>query len=208
MLKSVNHCNKFLLLPKKTNIMKQLFLTFAIALTLNSTAQVRAFTPKTGDSELDKTLIDVNTEAEKDIDKFKDHVNTTLSLPKEKTEELLQTLPPGDVFMIAQTAQVTSKPVDDVKQAYEKNKDKGWGETAKELGIKPGSKEFHALKGKVKENKGKAKGKGKGKKDKKEKGADKKEEKAEKGKEKGAEKKEEKTEDKGEKGKGKSKTKH
>lgn len=190
--------------------MKQLFLTFAIALTLNSTAQVRAFTPKTGDSELDKTLIEVNNDAVKDLDKFKDHVNTTLSLPKEKTEELLQTLPPGDVFMIAQTAQVTSKPVDDVKQAYEKNKDKGWGETAKELGIKPGSKEFHALKGKVKENKGKgkAKGKGKDKKDKKEKGADKKEEKAEKGKEKGAEKKEEKTEDKGEKGKGKSKTKH
>lgn len=142
--------------------MKQLFFTIAIACSLNSVAQTRAFTPKTGDAELDKTLTEINTKGEKDLTVFKEEVHTKLGLPTEKADEMLQTLPPGDVFMIAQTAQATSKPVDEVKQAYEKNKDKGWGETAKELGIKPGSKEFHALKGKVKENKGKSKGKGKG----------------------------------------------
>lgn len=174
--------------------MKQLFLTIAVAFSLSSMAQIRTFTPKTGDAELDKTLVNINNEAVKDLNTFKDHLQTALSLPIKKTEELLQTLAPGDVFMIAQTAQVTTKPVDDVKQAYEKTKDKGWGETAKQLGIKPGSKEFHALKGKVKENKGKGKGKDKNKGSKGNKGE--------------KDNKEEKSEEKGSKGKGSSKTKH
>lgn len=135
--------------------MKQLLFTIAVAFTLNTAAQTRVFTPKTGDTELDQTLVNVNNEAVKDLNTFKNHLQTALAFPVKKTEELLQTLAPGDVFMVAQTAQITSKPVDDVVKSYNMNKDKGWGAIAKDLGIKPGSKEFHALKGKVKENKGK-----------------------------------------------------
>ena len=54
--------------------------------------------------------------------------------------------------------------IDDVIISYKKNKEKGWGVIAKEMGIKPGSPEFHALKGKTKtrKDKGKSEGKGKG----------------------------------------------
>ena len=68
---------------------------------------------------------------------------------------------------------------DEVLREYKENKGKGWGVIAKNLGIKPGSREFHELKdddsgmialakGKKGEgNKSKNKDKNKGKKDKK-----------------------------------------
>ena len=56
-----------------------------------------------------------------------------------------------------------------VKNTYQAHKGKGWGVIAKELGIKPGSREFHALKngdlvygGGPSEGGSKGKGKGKG----------------------------------------------
>lgn len=41
---------------------------------------------------------------------------------------------------------LVGKPVETVYVTYQKNQKKGWGAIAKELGIKPGSKEFHQLK--------------------------------------------------------------
>ena len=71
---------------------------------------------------------------------------------------------------------MTGLHFDQVFKIYNANKGKGWGVIAKELGIKPGSPEFHALKqgnfvffgidGKkmsTKEGKGKGQGKGKAK---------------------------------------------
>jgi len=75
---------------------------------------------------------------------------------------------PGDAYMCFRVGQVASKPVEVVTNEYQTNKGKGWGVIAKNLGIKPGSKEFHELK---KGNfngddsgSGQGKGKGKGKK--------------------------------------------
>lgn len=48
--------------------------------------------------------------------------------------------------MIARTANVTNRPIDTVENYYMANRGQGWGVIAKRLGIKPGSKEFHALK--------------------------------------------------------------
>ena len=80
--------------------------------------------------------------------------------------------------MCLRVGQVASQPVEAVVKEYKSNKGQGWGVIAKDLGIKPGSKEFHELKkgdpsaggsggnsgkGKDKE-KGNGKDKGKGKK--------------------------------------------
>jgi hypothetical protein len=61
------------------------------------------------------------------------------------------------------------RPPETVVQTYQTHKGKGWGVIAKELGIKPGSREFHALKngdltfGETPgDGPGKGKGKGKG----------------------------------------------
>jgi hypothetical protein len=152
--------------------MKKIILAIATACAFSLQAQT-VFTPQTGDKELDNVLTEIDSKAKNDLNKFKGEVEQTFDLPKSKVDQMLAVMTPGDVYMAAQTAQVTNKPIDDVIKTHENNKEKGWGVTAKELGIKPGSKEFHALKGKVKDQgkkekkEKKAKNKGKGKKDKK-----------------------------------------
>jgi hypothetical protein len=74
------------------------------------------------------------------------------------------------VFQLGQFARVSHERVLEV---YQPSRKKGWGAIAKELGIKPGSAEFHALKrgdlhftgqpSGYDETPGKGKGKGKGK---------------------------------------------
>lgn len=132
-------------------------------------SQTISFSPRTGDVEMDGFLKDINTKAKNDLNGFINNATTTFNIAKDKVEGLIQIMDPGDVFMTLQTAQVINKPVDEVKDAYIKGKDKGWGQIAKELGIKPGSAEFHALKNKMKGKKdkdkgGNGKGNGKGKK--------------------------------------------
>jgi len=81
---------------------------------------------------------------------------------------------PAEGYMVLRLGEMSHQPIDHVVETYKAQKGKGWGALAKSLGIKPGSKDFHALKqgqdlydGKSKDNdsaKGKSKGKGKGKK--------------------------------------------
>lgn len=141
--------------------MKKLYTLIAVCFAVLVNAQIVSFNPRTGDLDMDNVLKDINTKAQTDIKAFKDQVSTKFNLAKDKVEGLLNVMAPGDVFMVAQTAEITHKPVETVAETYKKNKDKGWGAIAKELGIKPGSKEFHELKNKTKEHKGKSKDKGK-----------------------------------------------
>ncbi len=65
--------------------------------------------------------------------------------------------------MCFRVGQIASQPVEVVTKEYETNKGKGWGVIAKNLGIKPGSKEFHALKKDDFDGHDSDSGKGKGK---------------------------------------------
>lgn len=53
---------------------------------------------------------------------------------------------PADAFMVFELGRMTGKPAEEVLRVYRQHKGRGWGELAKELGIKPGSAEFHRLK--------------------------------------------------------------
>lgn len=140
--------------------MKKIMTLIAACFVLSVNAQTISFNPRTGDVEMDNVLKDINTKAKENINVFVQDVATKFNVAKNTVEGLLKDLAPGDIYMAAQTAEIVKKPIDVVSTAYKKNKDKGWGQIAKELGIKPGSAEFHALKGKVKGN-GKSNGKGK-----------------------------------------------
>ena len=70
---------------------------------------------------------------------------------------------PADAYMLLRLGEMSSKPTDQVIQKYNSEKGKGWGALAKSLGIKPGSKEFHALKNGDDLDSGKDKGKSKNK---------------------------------------------
>ncbi|PKN27421.1 MAG: hypothetical protein CVU64_15990 [Deltaproteobacteria bacterium HGW-Deltaproteobacteria-21] len=73
----------------------------------------------------------------------------------------------ADAYMVLRLGEMSARPTEYVIDEY--NSAKGWGALAKSLGIKPGSKEFHALKrgddiyGNGGKGKGSKKGEGKGK---------------------------------------------
>ena len=53
---------------------------------------------------------------------------------------------PADAYMLFRLGEMSNQPISRVMEAYKAQKGKGWGSLAQGLGIKPGSKEFQALK--------------------------------------------------------------
>lgn len=132
---------------------------------------------RSGDTELDASLKIVNTDGNKDLPTFKLNLTKTFNVSMPKVESAFKVgMTPGDAFMAFQISNISKRPIEDVIKVYKTSKSKGWGAMAKELGIKPGSAEFHALKGKVKE-----KGKGNSKSADKATGNDKKDDSGDKG---------------------------
>ena len=137
-----------------------IMLTLTLGMVELKAQDTQPFAANTGDAELDGILGDVNTRAKADLDAFTNEVSTTYGVPKEKVEQANKTMSPGDVYMAAQVASASKKPFDEVTKSYQANKNKGWGVIAKEMGIKPGSPEFHAMKKSMKTNHGKSKANG------------------------------------------------
>ena len=53
---------------------------------------------------------------------------------------------PADAYMVLRLAELSGRPPEYVLRQYQGKKSKGWGALAQDLGIKPGSREFKALK--------------------------------------------------------------
>ncbi|UXI68383.1 hypothetical protein [Tahibacter amnicola] len=106
------------------------------------------FNPDTGDAWLDAHLGDINVYADGHLDGYIDQVCIQTGAPRYYIETLVieERYPPADVWMIAQTAQVSGQPIETVRTHFDRNRGRGWGVIAKEMGIKPGSAQFHALK--------------------------------------------------------------
>lgn len=121
-------------------------------------------------ASLDSFLNNVNVQARADLPGFHAQVSAQFGVPVPQVQAVLHTVgSPADAFMVFQLGQMTHRPPETVMQTYQAHKGKGWGVIAKELGIKPGSREFHALKngdlvygGGQSEGGSKGKGKGKG----------------------------------------------
>jgi hypothetical protein len=155
--------------------MKKIVLALALATFALSPAAVL------GGGDLDAFLSDLNIEARADLGAFKARLGTTFGVPYAQVEAVFgEVRSPADAYMVLKVGQVARQPQDIVIGEYKANRGKGWGAIARNLGIKPGSAEFHELKkgwggsaGKG-DGKGKDRGKGKAKKDKgkKEKGKD------------------------------------
>lgn len=107
---------------------------------------------RSGDTELDASLKLVNTDANKNLPEFKLNLTKTFNATMPQVETCFKIgMNAGDAFMAFQVANIAKRPIEQVITVYRSSKSKGWGAMAKELGIKPGSAEFHALKGKVKD---------------------------------------------------------
>ena len=53
---------------------------------------------------------------------------------------------PADAYIVCRLGEMSNQPIEYAIKNYKSGKGKGWGALAKSLDIKPGSKEFHALK--------------------------------------------------------------
>jgi len=125
--------------------------------------------PAQASSDLDVFISNLNVQAQANLGAFKVRLSTQFGVPAARVDAVMASVrTPGDAYMCFRVGQVASQPVEVVTKEYQGNKGKGWGAIAKNLGIKPGSKEFHALKkGNIDgddSDSGKGKGKGKGKK--------------------------------------------
>jgi hypothetical protein len=123
---------------------------------------------------LEDFLSNVNVQARVDLPGFSARISNQFGVPLPQVQAIVQTVrEPADAFMVFQLGQFSGRQPDRVMDVYSRSKGKGWGVIAKELGIKPGSSEFHALKsGNLHfsgapsasgNSPGKGKGKGKGK---------------------------------------------
>jgi hypothetical protein len=98
-------------------------------------------------ADLDNFLSNLNIQAKSNINSFGIKLSTQFGIPLPKVQTIIKIVDfPADAFMCLQLSLMTNVQLEIVLQTYKNNKEKGWGAIAKELGIKPGSTEFHALK--------------------------------------------------------------
>ncbi|MCW3785334.1 hypothetical protein [Plebeiibacterium sediminum] len=145
--------------------MKYLFIVAFSLISLFSSAQ-KSF--KTGDIQLDTDLNEINARANLDFGAFKTDLSISYDISEKKIEFMHGSLSmsPGDIYVALEISKISKTPIDRVINVYKSHKEHGWGNIAKELGIKPGSPEFHQLKNNSKKmnknNRGKGPKKGNG----------------------------------------------
>jgi len=139
---------------------KMFFMVLAVLLVLTSAAVAIA-----GDFDW---MRDFNIRADADLLDFKARLAARFKIAGVQVEAVLSNCEtPADAYVVCALGKMAGQPPEHVVERYKAGKDKGWGSLAKSLGIKPGSKEFHALKRGTDfyddNNNGKGKGKDKGK---------------------------------------------
>jgi len=112
---------------------------------------------------------DLNIRAEADPSGFRAQLATRFKIGNAEINTIISNVErPADAYMVLRLGEMSHQPTDYVIKQYHSGKGKGWGLLAKSLGIKPGSREFHALKrrhdlyGSSDNGKGHGKGRGRG----------------------------------------------
>ena len=126
-------------------------------------AQTVGYNFRTGDVWVDAELGRFSDYGRRDRDYFVEDLVDAYGAPRYLVNELLdkRRWDPGDVYYAAALAYQSRRPLGDVARAYEtEGKGQGWGVVAKRMGIKPGSAEFHALKGQMGKSKGRFESRG------------------------------------------------
>jgi hypothetical protein len=86
-----------------------------------------------------------NIQAEQDPSGFRVRLTARFQIGNAQIDAVLSNVKnPADAYIALRLGEMSRQPVDHVIRQYQAGK--GWGAVAKSLGIKPGSKEFHALK--------------------------------------------------------------
>lgn len=96
---------------------------------------------------LDAFLDNLNVKAVADSDGFAIQLSSYFGVPGTEVDLVISSvIQPADAFVVLQLGKWTGLPVNQVLEEYHTSRGHGWGVLAKNLGIKPGSPEFHQLK--------------------------------------------------------------
>ena len=139
-------------------------LALACAFATSAGAQVVGYNFRSGDLWVDTQLGYFSDYGRHDREYFVDDLVESYGAPRYLVNELLDKRhwDPGDVYYAAALAYTARRPLGDVTRDYENSKGQGWGVVAQRMGIKPGSAEFHALKGQMGKSKGRYDSRGNG----------------------------------------------
>jgi len=92
-------------------------------------------------------LKDLSITAQADPSGFRAQLATRFQIGDAKISAVIGNVErPADAYMVLRLGEIANLPPESVIEKYKSSKGQGWGALAKSLGIKPGSKEFHALK--------------------------------------------------------------
>jgi hypothetical protein len=118
-------------------LIKMLFLVLMVLLLVSSRAVA-------GDFDWVK---DFNIQAEADPSGIRARLAIRFKIGDAEIEAVLSNVEkPADAYMVFRLGEMSKQSTSYVVEKYKAGKGKGWGALAKSLGIKPGSREFHALK--------------------------------------------------------------
>lgn len=100
----------------------------------------------TGDKDLDNCISVINTNATNNYESYKKEMSVQFGISASIIDQYVkqEKVSPGDLYYGCSLSKETNKSISDVMSSYKKNK--GWGKAAKDLGIKPGSEQFHNFK--------------------------------------------------------------
>lgn len=88
-----------------------------------------------------------NIKAEADLPEFRARLEARFKVGDIEIETVLNNVEkPAEAYMLLRLGEMSNQPIRQVIKNYKAKKNKGWGVLAKSLGIKTGSKDFHALK--------------------------------------------------------------
>lgn len=119
--------------------MKKPILTLSLAASL-------AGLPALAHADLVSFLKSVNKQAISDVRNFNDKLGKQFGIPTPNVEAIVKTVPkPEDAFMILQLSEMAHVQPEVVLERYRHSNGQGWGRIAQDVGIQPGSPEFHAL---------------------------------------------------------------
>jgi hypothetical protein len=112
-----------------------LLVLLLVSLTVNARADLNIF------------LGDLNNYASSSPVDYHTRLSSQFGVPQPQIVTLTRSVAsPADAFMVLQLSRMLGIPHERVLYTYNHNRGRGWGVIAKEMGIKPGSAEFHALK--------------------------------------------------------------
>ena len=114
------------------------------------------YAPMTGDPTLDAVLDTINLLFNDEPDYYVEQIVYETQAPPVYVREYIveRRYAPADVYMIGEMAQLSGRSFNDVAKLFDANRNtlagqgegRGWGAVARQLGIKPGSAQFHQLK--------------------------------------------------------------